>query len=194
MAVDAPTKPVALLHLIEHSFRTSTFKRDLFLRCAGERDDSTVLVIDIVSEWKTLLQDHRDAGVHIMSSTSVLTFDGLIGFLLQLNESPREALKRCQRRDSTSKQLAGIVIDNVSYLAQDPGSYTLLLRALKMLRNTFGCWIITVSYGLEFYNGVENSTAPLYRSGSLTRVPVSYTNEMDAMIIRDTDSSARLCS
>lgn len=193
VTTDNELKPVGLLHLIEHSFKTSTFKRDLFLKCAGDRNDSSILVIDIVSEWKSLLRNY-DVGVHVMSSTSILNIDGLISFLLQLNESPREALKRCQRRDSLSKQLSGIVIDNVSYIVHDPGSYNLLLRTLKMLRNTFGCWIITISYGLEFYNGVENSTASLYRSGSITRVPISYTNEMDAMIIRDTDSSARLCS
>lgn len=185
---------MGLLHMIEHSFKSSKFKRDLFLQCAGDSEDSSVLVVDIVSEWKNLLKDHQDVGVHVMSSTSILNFEGLISFLLQLIESPSEALKRCQRRDSLSKQLGGIVIDNVSYLAHDPSSYTLLLRTLKMLRNTFGCWIITISYGLEFYNGVENSTASLYKSGPLTRIPISYTNEMDAMIIRDTDSTARLCS
>lgn len=156
-------------------------------------DESNILVIDIVSEWRHILDEYKDMGVYVMNSTSILNMNGLINYLLQLNESPQEALRRCQRKDTLLKQLGGIIIDNISYLSHDSTSYNMLTKTLKMLRNTFGCWIITISYGLEYYNGVENSTAPLYRSGSLTRLPMNYTNEMDAIIIRDTDSTARLC-
>lgn len=191
---NADPEEIGSLHLIEHSFKGSSFKKDLFLHNAADRDDSTFLVIDIVSEWETMLSDHLDLGFYVMNSTSILNMDGLVNFLLQLNDSPKEALMRCQRKDSEMKQLAGIVIDNVSYLSYDSNSYSVLVKTLKMLRNTFGCWLITTSYGLEYYNGVENAMAPQHRSGSLTRVPVNFTNEMDAIIIRDTDSTARLCS
>ncbi|QLQ80791.1 hypothetical protein HG537_0E01460 [Torulaspora globosa] len=163
------------------------------MHCCGNRSDLTFLVVDIVSEWETMLYD-CNMGFYVMNSTSIHNMEGLVNFLLQLNESPREALMRCRIKDSQSKQLAGIVIDNISYLSHDVNSYNLLIRTLKMLRNTFGCWILTVSYGLEYYNGVENALASPHRAGSLTRVPLGYTNEMDAMIIRDTDSTARLCS
>lgn len=192
MAAGRDPGKLRFLHLIEHSFKGSAFKRELFLHCCGESSESTVLVIDIVSEWETMLCDCN--GFYVMNSTSILNMDGLVNYLLQLNESPRDALMRCRRKDSESKQLAGIVIDNISYLSHDANSYNLLIKTLKMLRKTFGCWILTVSYGLEFYNGVENALASQHRSPSLTRVPPGFTSEMDAIIIRDTDSTARLCS
>lgn len=186
---------IGFLHLIEHEFKITKFKKDLFTHCTTSNGSSqfSTLVIDVISEWNNLLENNKVMRAHYMNSTSILNMDGLINFLLQLNESPQEALKRCQRKDTLSKQLGGIIIDNITYLTHDTTSYNLLLRVLKMLRNTFGCWIMTISYGLEYYNGVENSTVHAHKSGLLTRLPMTYTNEMDAIIIRDTDSTARLC-
>lgn len=183
---------LGFVHLIEHSFKASVFKKDLFLHCAAGGDESSYLIIDIVSEWEKMLDDQQQLPLYVMNSTSILSMDGLVNFLLQLNESPGKALKRCRREDSQTKQLAGIVIDNISYLSQDTNSYNLLIKTLKMLRKTFGCWILTVSYGLEYYNGVENALASTNRSGAPTRVPPSFTNEMDAVIIRDTEAMGRL--
>lgn len=186
---------IGFLHLIEHEFKITRFKKELFTHCTTPNGSSpfSTLVIDVISEWNTLVMDNRLLGAHYMNSTSILNMDGLINFLLQLNECPQEALKRCQRKDILSKQLGGIIIDNISYFTHDTTSYNLLIKVLKMLRNTFGCWIMTIGYGLEYYNGVENSTIHAHKSGLLTRLPMTYTNEMDAIIIRDTESTARLC-
>lgn len=180
------------MHLIEHDFKLSTFKRQLFLTSKSD-SKCTILLIDVISVWREFLNQSNSNELFVMNSISILSMDGLLNFLLHLSESPQEALKRCHVRDSFDKQLGGIIIDNISYFTHDSTSYSLLIKILKLLRETFGCWVITTSYGLEYYNGVENATSPLYKSGSLTRLPVSYTNEMDAVLIRDTDSQARLC-
>lgn len=198
---------VGLLHVIEHGFRISTFK-DTLLRhsIVAGAEESSILVIDILSVWRSHLlrleedENFSKVGVFYMNSTAILTMENLINFLLKLNESPAEALMRCQLQGNYSQQLAGIVIDNISYFTHDAStvqnssSYNVFLKVLKMLRKTFGCWIITVSYGIEYYDGVENTTKHLNRAGSLTRLPISYTSEMDAILIRDTESSARFCS
>lgn len=185
-------KEIAFLHVIEHDFKLSTFKKQLYLNCKSN-GNSTILLIDILSAWKEFINSTNDE-LFVMNSLSIMTMDGLVNFLLHLNESPLYALKRCQKRDSFDKQLSGIIIDNISYFAHDPTSYGLLLKVLKLLRKTFGCWIITISYGLEYYNGVENATSQLYKGGSQTKIPTGYINEMDVVLIRDTDSSARISS
>ncbi|EDO15582.1 hypothetical protein Kpol_483p1, partial [Vanderwaltozyma polyspora DSM 70294] len=107
-----------------------------------------------------------------MNSNSILTMDRLINFLIQLNESPIEAFKKCQFVGKSSQQLSGIIIDNISYFTHDNNengiqnaskAYNNLLKILKLLRKNFGCWIMTISYGMEYYDGVENSTSHLIK-------------------------------
>lgn len=184
---------VAFCHLIEHSFKFTPFKRRLWSECVkcSINEGSSILVIDVVSEWRDVIREaHVD--VHYMNSTSILTMEGLQNFLTQLNTSPEEALKRCYLRDRLDKQIGGIIIDNLSYFTHDMTSYAALLKILKQLRQSFGCWVLTISYGLEYYNGVENSTATSNRGGALTRLPASYTSEMDAVILRETAQFGRL--
>lgn len=154
-------------------------------------DGSSVLVIDIVSEWREVIQESSQ-GVHYMNSASICNMEGLQNFLMQLQASPVEALQRCLFRDRLNKQISGIIIDNLSYLAHDLSSYSVLIKILKQLRQTYGCWILTIGYGLEYYDGIENSTSTPNRTGALTKLPTSYTNEMDLIILRETSDQARI--
>ena len=174
-----------------------------------------MLVIDVISVWKRHVQRHPER-YYYLNRPIVLTLDGIIKFLAELNESPREALKRCQNFNSTSDtdsddnddfnyQLSGIVIDNISYLMQrsksvgnvnnTQKSLMLLLRCLNMVSRNFGCWYITISYGLEYYSGIEMSFRTVGSVGGAnsypTLVPMNFLNEMDAVILRETEYGAR---
>lgn len=184
---------VSFIHLIEHGFKFTPFKRQIWDQCVDSsiKDDSSVLIIDPISEWKKVAQKTPN-GVHYMNSTSICNMDGLQSFLMQLQTSPLDALRRCHIQDRPDKQISGIVIDNLSYLAHDMSSYNALIKILKQLRRTFGCWIFTIGYGLEYYDGIENSTSTPNWKGVLTKLPASYTNEMDLIILRETNYSGRI--
>ncbi|CAR26335.1 hypothetical protein ZYGR_0H01440 [Zygosaccharomyces rouxii] len=183
---------VSFVHLIEHNFKFTPFKRQIWNQCieCSVNDGSSILVIDIISEWKKIIQENSQ-GVHYMNSTSICNMEGLQNFLMQLQASPLEALQRCLIKDRLDKQISGIIIDNLSYLAHDLSSYSALIKILKQLRRTFGCWILTIGYGLEYYDGVENSTSTPNRTGALTKLPASYINEMDVIILRETADRGR---
>ena len=198
----APSRVPLSLHLIEHDFRISELKRRLLLdniEAGSDTEPHRVLIIDTASIWQdTVLNDSRFRDrVCYVNCPEVLTSEGLVAFLSQLNTAPRQALARCHpqtRPASLEFRLRGIVIDNVSYL--DPrghGSATVLLRLLRALQTTYGCWFATVSYGLEFYAGVGRAF-PLQTSQSQlypTMFPIGYLNEMDCVLLRETQTVGR---
>ncbi|SCU84408.1 LAFA_0D09802g1_1 [Lachancea sp. 'fantastica'] len=190
-------KPAGFLHLIEHNFGPSALKKTLLTRLVKTcPDQSFILVIDVISCWKPFLSqlELEDKDVAYLNTASLLHFDSLINFLVQLNESPQDALSRCQKRVSLQYQLAGIVIDNISYYTHDAASYDLLFKVLRLLRARYGCYIVTVGYGLEFYNGVEKGLADISAQPCdiPTRLPISYVKNMDCVLLRDTDTIARV--
>lgn len=211
------------LHLLEHSFKLTVFKTQLLdlnttqsnlNERPTDKSKCKVLVIDVISVWRHHVERHPEH-YYYLNNSSVLTLDGIIKFLAQLNESPREALRQCRNFNSTSDsgsrdsnfnyQLSGIVIDNISYLVQrsknvgnandTQKSLMLLLRCLNMVSRNFGCWYITISYGLEYYSGIEMSFRTVSTvSGTKsypTLVPMNFLNEMDAVILRETEYGAR---
>lgn len=196
---------IRFFHLIEHDFRLSAYKRELIQQSiVSSNNHQAILIIDIISVWKSFIQEEKVNGggpVFYMNSSSMLTIDGLINFLLQLNESPKEALKRCMNYQDKYLhcQLAGIVIDNVSYLQwsniNSLTKFNLLFKILNILRSNFGCWIISISYGLEFYNGIENkgsfTSNTSMKLNYPTYIPINYLNEMDAIVLRETDFKSR---
>ncbi|CEP60442.1 Psy3p LALA0_S01e10990g [Lachancea lanzarotensis] len=190
-------KPAGFLHLIEHSFTPTTFKEELLTRLVDNcPDQSFILVIDLISCLKPLLSQLQldDKDVAYLNSASLVNFDSLINFLVQLNESPQDALSRCRKQVSLQYQLAGIVIDNISYYTHDAASYDLLFKVLRLLRARYGCCIVTVGYGLEFYNGVEKGLAEtsVQPYEIPTRLPISYVKNMDCVLLRDTETVARV--
>ncbi|SCU94322.1 LAME_0F07008g1_1 [Lachancea meyersii CBS 8951] len=188
---------IGFLHVIEHSFRVSAFKQSLLSRLVEKSpNQSFVLVMDLISCWNGTLPELQqdEKAVAYLNSPSLLNFDSLINFLVQLNESPQDALSRCQTPVSLQYQLAGIFIDNISYYTHDHASYDLLLKVLRMLRATYGCFIVTVGYGLEFYNGVERALVePSHLTYEIpTRLPILYVKNMDCILSRDTETDARV--
>ncbi|SCU88720.1 LADA_0E11716g1_1 [Lachancea dasiensis] len=188
--------PIAFLHLIEHTFKVSTFKLNLLKKLVqSSPSQSFVLIIDVMSCWHELIPSLsvEDRSAVYMNSSSLLHFDALVNFLSQLNENPPEALSRCQSPVNMQHQLAGIVIDNISYYTHDSASYDLLFKLLRMLRKKYGCYTVTVGYGLEFYNGVEQQQplAPSQGYDIPTRLPMSYVKNMDCVVLRETDELAR---
>lgn len=185
--------------MIEHDFKISDLKRRFVLENLPETNGK-ILVIDIISIWYDTLKDHKIKDkFYYMNSNSLLTMDGLICFLVQLNESPKIALTRCHndfRVTEFNESLCGIVIDNLSYLKQiDNKSLNILWKILNMLSKSYGCWIMTTSYGIEYYQGIENS---FNRNNNLkkkliypTLLPASYLSEMDCIILRETGSKGR---
>ncbi|SCV05923.1 LANO_0H18162g1_1 [Lachancea nothofagi CBS 11611] len=189
-------RSIGFLHLIEHGFRVSAFKQKMMQRLVeASPNQSFVLIIDVVSCWDRYLStlNREDKNVTYMNSASLLHFESLINFLVQLNESPKEALSRCQNASTLQYQLAGIVIDNISYYTHDGASYELLFKVLRMLRAKYGCFVMTVGYGLDFYSGVEQQLSSVRQSYDIpTRLPMSYVKNMDCVLLRDTDKDARV--
>ena len=183
------------LHLIEHDFRISDLKRRFLLdNLPGDGEPGRVLLIDTASIWQdTALRDPRFRDkVWYLNTAEVLTTEGLVSFLSQLNAYPKRALAKCH--GDTDGRLHGIVIDNVSYL--DPrahGSATVLLKLLRVLQSTYGCWFATVSYGLEFYEGVGKAFSQQTSQSQLypTMFPIGYLNEMDCVVLRETQVVGR---
>lgn len=196
------TRKLGHIHVVEHSFRLSKVKKKLITTNLDE-NSGLILLIDVISCWKQFARSLVNNGQSIayLSSASLCQFDGLLNFLGQLIDSPDEALKRCIFTDSYSysclqQPLTGIIIDNLSYY-QTPVAmreFSALQKMLKSLRSTFGCWTMTTSYGLEYYNGVEGGTSSLYTSSgtSFTRLPVSYIKDTDLVLMRDTEDTYHL--
>ncbi|CCE61764.1 hypothetical protein TPHA_0B00920 [Tetrapisispora phaffii CBS 4417] len=149
--------------------------------------------------------ENNEVGVYYLNSSDILNMEGILKFFSKLNENPIETLEKYCHFPKTvnfKQQLSGIIVDNISYFAHDnhmniqqnTAHYSTLLNMFKTLRKTFGCWVISVSYGMEFYDGVELSTSSIYRSGSHTRVPINYTSGMDTILLRDTESTGRFCN
>ncbi|CCD27101.1 Psy3p NDAI_0J02090 [Naumovozyma dairenensis CBS 421] len=223
---DNNTNKVALAHLIEHEFKLTTFKKKLLIDLITipnheKNGKNSYLIIDISSTWKQYLielfdrennQTNFTTSINYMNSFSILNMDGLINFLMQLNGSPIDALKRCQQYPSTSSdsidqyQLSGIIIDNLSYISSSSSSSTstfpLLLKLLKLLRKSFGCWIFTTSYGISYYKGIENSLESSPSSSSIhlqqhskklpTYFPESFINGMDMILLHETELKSRI--
>lgn len=192
-----PLEPIGFLHIIEHRFLLSEFKSALLTRLLHNLEpQSSILLVDVLSVWKQYISRFNDVGkcIHYMNTASVVHFDTLINFLLQLNESPSDALARCKGNvQSTSYQLSGIVIDNISYFTHDGASYNLLYKLLKMLRKNYGCFIVTIGYGLEYYEGIELSLGGSTQYLDIpTRLPMSYVKNMDCVLLRDSEESARV--
>ncbi|KAL3233442.1 Platinum sensitivity protein 3 [Nakaseomyces bracarensis] len=175
------------VHLVEHSFRLTEAKTKL-VEANIDSGAGLVVVIDVISCWKKRLGGR--ANVCYLNSGSTCHMEGLINFLSQLVENPLEALRRCNCKATfTQASIQGIVIDNLSY-TQTPGSlrdFNILFKLLRTLRTTYGCWSLTTSYGLEYYNGIESLTSAAYTTGTTyTKIPHSYIKEMDSVIMRDT--------
>ena len=165
------------MHLIEHGFQLTALKSNIVRKLIGELpSQSFVLVIDAVSCWRefTTSFSHEEKSLAYLNSASLLHFDSFVSFLAQLSDSPREALSRCKIGAPLHYQLGGIVIDNISYYTHDGASYDLLFKLLRTLRSRYGCIILTVGYGLEFYNGVELASSSSQSYEIPTRLPMSY--------------------
>lgn len=187
--------PVGYLHLIEHGFQMTKIKSSVVHRLIDELPNQTfILMIDIASCWREFATEysHEEKSVAYMNSASLLHFESLINFLAQLNDNPQEALSRCKQAAPLQFQLASIVIDNISYYTHDNASYELLFKILRMLRSRYGCSVMTVGFGLDFYNGVEQSFATNKSYDIPTRLPMSYVKNMDCVLQRDNASTARV--
>ncbi|EJT44015.1 PSY3-like protein [Saccharomyces kudriavzevii IFO 1802] len=186
---------LGFLHIIENDFKPSALLQKLVDYTA---DEGKILIIDIVSLWSQ--QKQRQPGAIYMNSLSCINITGLIAFLELLYDSPMDALRRCQV-DRFDFQLRGIVIDNLSFLNfENDNNYNVinlskfekLFKILRKLREFLGCWIITKSFPMEFYNGIENSLVDKWsikRKGGVaqypTRLPESYMKGMDLVVCKE---------
>lgn len=186
---------LGFLHVIENDFKPSTILQKLV---GDTADDGKILVIDIVSLWSQ--QKQRQNGMIYMNSVSCINITGLITFLELLYDSPMDALRRCQV-DDFNFQLRGIMIDNLSFLTfENDHNYDVinlskfekLLKILRKLRDFLGCWIITKSFPMEFYNGIENTLVDKWsikRKGGVaqypTKLPDSYMEGMDLIVYKE---------
>ncbi|SMN22665.1 similar to Saccharomyces cerevisiae YLR376C PSY3 Protein involved in a Rad51p-, Rad54p-dependent pathway for homologous recombination repair [Maudiozyma saulgeensis] len=192
LTIDAKTEPVRSLHLIEPDFKIYDFKRQLL------KDNVTtngkILIIDIVSTWRnTLINDAKLLNnIWYINSEELFTLEGIICFLARLNANPSNTLhNECsidkdQTKSNTddSISLQGIIIDNLSYLyagtANDIKSLNILLKLIKNIQRTFGCWYVSTSLNNEFYQGIEHS----FTSQNNT-IMSSYMNDIDLVMVRD---------
>ncbi|EJS42603.1 psy3p [Saccharomyces arboricola H-6] len=186
---------LGFLHIIENDFKPSVILQKLADNAA---DEGKVLIIDIVSLWSQVKR--RKHGVIYMNSLSCINLTGLITFLELLYDSPMDALRRCQVNDFNF-QLRGIVIDNLSFLNFENDSnydvinlskFEKLYKVLRKLRDFLGCWIITKSFAMEFYNGIENTLVDKWSmkdKGSVaqypTKLPQSYMKGMDLIVYKE---------
>ncbi|SCU77997.1 LAMI_0A03048g1_1 [Lachancea mirantina] len=187
---------VGFVHLIEHDFKISEFKGRMALRLVEQLpSQASILIVDVVASWRKWLDAHAHvrARAHYLTSPSLARFETLIAFLNQLNETPADALRRCTVQQPLDMQLGAIIIDNISYYVHDSATYEILLKTLRRLRQNYGCIVLTTGYGLEFYDGVENSQRqPNQTLDIATRLPMSYVKNMDCVLVRDTATTARV--
>ncbi|CCF56046.1 hypothetical protein KAFR_0A06110 [Kazachstania africana CBS 2517] len=164
------------LHLIEHSFRKSKFKEQLV-----SNNFEHIIIIDIISIW-------QDDKFNVINS--IYTFNELINFLTKFNDSPLATLSEYGISMDT---VEGIMIDNLSYIGNlNNKSIVILIKILKLIQINFGCFILSTSYGLEYYEGIEN----FQRMKNLnlkypTLLPMNYLLEMDTILLRETGEISR---
>lgn len=188
-----PVDPCTFIHIIEYRMKLTYWKKAFLLQCL-EKLSGSIMVIDISSIWYRVATVNER--IHYMNTTSLIDFTSFHQFLIQLDQSPIDALLRCNPKADFEIPLNLIIIDNISYYTHDPTvSYDLLFQSLKRLNNTFGCAIITFGFGLDYYNGLENSFNDYRNNHSHvlpTRMDHSYMTSMDLSLINDIDTNARI--
>ncbi|AET38471.1 Psy3p Ecym_2772 [Eremothecium cymbalariae DBVPG len=195
LSVDDKRKPVRFLHIVEKSMGLLDRWKASFLRqLLDQNDPATVLVIDAISIWSRMLPHKSESQVHYLNNPSILQFSGLVGFLAQLCESPDLALRsRCDIHASLDAPLKTVILDNLSaYYFQENASLETLRKLLETLHATLGCAVVTFGYGIEYYEGVDNTypTRPSEIKGPWpTRLDYSYLKAMDSVLVFTQDKN-----
>lgn len=205
---DTTTENIQSLHLIEHSFHMSPLKRSLLFTLLPREECESVLIIDLISIWRSTIKNLpniQQDKIWYLNSTSIYSFESIFIFLQQLIDSPIKALNRCEisadrkQNGLYNRQLCGIIIDNISYLQElsiqknQYENFEKLIKLLKRIKEIFGSWIISVSYGNDYYNGVEMQlNVGNNISSSYSKIPRNYMNDIDLIVLRETEGKGRI--
>ncbi|CCH58606.1 hypothetical protein TBLA_0A08160 [Henningerozyma blattae CBS 6284] len=196
------TSKISKLHLIEYGFEITPLKRSLLTTMLMMEDVGNVLIIDIVSIWLgTIEMMNMKQKKKINYLNCISNIKELNNFLSQLIETPIVALRRCQQFENVDeviqRRLDGIFIDNVSYLQDfnedqkgNSQMYDELNKMIRKVREVFGCWVVSISYGNEYYEGVEGCLN--VKSHSISGVPISFLNGMDMIVLRESEGMGRV--
>ncbi|AMD18504.1 HBL398Wp [Eremothecium sinecaudum] len=187
-------KEIRFLHVIETSIGLITSWKQLLLdQLLSREPPGAVLIIDAISVWSEAARKATNKDrVHYINNPSLLQFAGIVGFLAQLNESPEMTVKsRCESSASINLPLTTIIIDNLSIYNYQEGLNLIALRKMfDTLHETFGCVIITFGYGIEYYEGVENSfpaNSSELKGPWPTRLDQAYLKSMDSVLALSED-------
>ncbi|QEU63064.1 Psy3 [Kluyveromyces lactis] len=154
-------KKCARIHVVQETLRgndkTRTIVNTVRKQCEGNG-----LILNISSmPWNDHNDLHETYPEFQQTNLSMLQFDSFIQFMSQLCTDPVTALSRCQPQNSetsTSKQLAWVLIDNLSHLSMDPKfDAKLLNRSIRLVQQTFGSVVISTSLPLSFHGGIEST-------------------------------------
>lgn len=187
-------RQLRLVHLIEHNFKVSYWKCELLKQCMGP-ENGCLLIVDIVSAWWPREKlEGLGIPLYYMNDPSLIKIESIIHRLGEIVANPSSLLSSCVSINGASEELplTGIILENISYFHDDADDresvYHQLIKKLKAIQSKFGCWTLTTSYGLDYYNGFEDSLLKYYNvreSVTKTRVPRSFMNEMNLVIMRN---------
>ncbi|AGO10918.1 AaceriAFR591CAp [[Ashbya] aceris (nom. inval.)] len=187
----APGKNAHFVHIVERTMGELAAWRLRVL--ARLLEDGAVVIVDCVAVWGRAVAQHASSGrIHYVRDPGVLSFSGLLGFLAQLADAPATTLRRrCREQAAARAPLAAVVLDNISAYRAPPAALSALRRALENLQLAQGCAIMTVGYGIEYYEGVEASFPT--RAGEVgpwpTRLDHAYLASMDAVVVPATEKA-----
>ncbi|ADJ41793.1 AFR591C-Ap [Eremothecium gossypii ATCC 10895] len=185
----APRKSVHVVHVVERTMGELAAWRPRTL--ARLLEGGAVVIVDCVAVWGRAVAQHASSGrIHYVRDAGVLSFSGLLGFLAQLADAPAATLRRrCRAPATAPAPLAAVVLDNISAYRAPPAALGALRRALEHLQLAHGCAVLTVGYGIEYYEGVESSFPT--RAGEVgpwpTRLDHAYLASMDAVVVPATE-------
>lgn len=181
---------VGVVHIIEKSIGlVDNWKCNLLEQLLNHEEFGSVLVVDVISVWRdAVCTANNHENIHYNNSPKILQFAGLIEFLAQLNDNPELALcKHCSQHGPLDLPLKAILIDNISvYQYQHSLDLQLLRKWFDTLRSSLGCAVITFGYGIEYYEGVENSfpaRSSDFKNAWPTRLDPSYLLSVDAVLV-----------
>ncbi|CCK69025.1 Psy3p KNAG_0B05950 [Huiozyma naganishii CBS 8797] len=164
------------VHIIVKDIRHGQIIQDILTQSAGH---GCVLVVDNYGNNHPPSAKDTHTVRHLVSSTRV---EDLTAYLRDVpSQLPTEA---------RTMPLQGIIVDNLSLCrrSRGPGADAQLLETLRKLQRRYGCWVVTVSYGIGFATAGGQQLA---QTAYPTSLPLQYLNECDTVLYTETRSQCR---
>lgn len=129
-----PTYDVGMVHIIIDEIKNKRYQW-VHNKCS----EGTVVIIDLLNVWMS----SGDDNVIVVKDPRFMKFEYLIEILSNEDDKIFEQLKIPR-----GKIINGIIIDNLSIYAYEPGRlFNILIKLLQRIRRKWGCWVKTVSFG-----------------------------------------------